>query len=48
MFDKVTTLNSVLFDSTYFIHQEDFHKFFYQRRKGIQANGMINKEEKTL
>lgn len=48
MFDKVTTLNSILFDSTYFIHQKDFCKFFYQRTKGIQATGMTNKEEKTL
>lgn len=48
MFDKVTTLNIILFDSTYFIHQKDFRKFFYQRLKEIQANGMTNKEEKTL
>lgn len=48
MFDKVTTLNSILFDSTNFIFQKDFRKFFYQRTRGIQANGMTNKGEKTL
>lgn len=38
MFDKVTTLNSILFDSTYFIHQKDFCKFFLSKDKRNPSN----------